>query len=44
MSFIDLEFTRVVSPGIMADSVEAKQMLSSDSNLGRLNGLIFASI
>ena len=45
MSFISLEFMGIQSPNIMADSVDAKQMLLTlDSKLDWLNGLIFASI
>jgi hypothetical protein len=42
MSFIDLEFMGIQSPDIMADSVDAKQMLITlISKLDWLNGLIF---
>ena len=45
MSFIDLEFMGIQSPGIMADSIDAKQMLLTLKNkLGWPNGLIFASV
>jgi len=45
MSFIDLEFMGIQSPDIMTDSIDAKQMLLTlNSKLGWLNGLIFASI
>jgi len=45
MSFIDLEFMGIQSPDIMADSVDAKQMLLTlNSKLDWINSLIFASI
>jgi hypothetical protein len=45
MSVINLEFMGIQSPDIMADSVDAKQMLRTlNSKLGWLTGLIFASI
>jgi hypothetical protein len=45
MSFIDLEFMGIPLPDIMADSVDAKQMLLTlNSKLDWLNGFIFASI
>jgi len=45
MSFIDLEFMGIQSPDIMADSIDAKQMLLTlNSKLNWLNGLRFASI
>jgi len=45
MSFINLEFMGIQSPDIMADSIDAKQMLLTlNSKLGWPNGLIFASI
>ena len=45
MSFIDLEFMGIQSPDIMADSVDAKQMLLTlNSKLGWLNGLIFDGV
>jgi hypothetical protein len=45
MSFIDLEFMGIQSPDIMADSIDAKQMLLTlNSKPDWLNGLIFASI
>ena len=45
MSFIGLEFMGIQSPDIMADSVDAKQMLlTTNSKLDWLNGLIFANI
>jgi hypothetical protein len=45
MSFIDLEFIGIQSPDIMADSVDAKQMLLTlNSKLGWLNGRAFAGI
>ena len=45
MSFIDLEFMGIQSPDIMADSIDAKQMLLTlNSKLDWLNSLIFASI
>jgi hypothetical protein len=45
MSFIDLEFMGIQSPDIMADSIDAKQMLLTlDSKLDWLNGLAFAGI
>ena len=45
MSFIDLEFMGIQCPHIMADSIDAKQMLPAlDSKLDWLNSLIFASI
>jgi len=40
MSFIDLEFMGIQSPDIMADSIDAKQMLLTiNSKLGWLNSL-----
>ena len=43
MSFIDLEFMGIQSPDIMADSIDAKQMLVTlNSELDWINGLIFA--
>jgi len=45
MSFINLEFMGIQSPDIMADSVDAKQMLLTlNSKLGWLNGLIFDGV
>ena len=45
MSFIDLEFMGIQSPDIMADSVDANQMLLTlNSKLDWLKGLISASI
>jgi hypothetical protein len=45
MSFIDLEFMEIQSPDIMADSVDANQMLLTlNSRLDWLNGLIFCAI
>ncbi len=44
MSFISLEFMGIQSPDIMADSVDAKQMLLTLNNkLDWLDGHIFAS-
>jgi len=40
MSFIDLEFMGIQSPDIMADSIDAKQMLLTlNSKLDWLNSL-----
>ncbi len=40
MSFIDLEFMGIQSPDIMADAVDAKQMLLTlNSKLGWFNSL-----
>jgi hypothetical protein len=45
MSFISLEFVGIQSPDIMADSIDAKQMLVTlNSKLDWLNGLMFASV
>jgi len=45
MSFISLEFMGIQSPDIMADSIDAKQMLVTlNSKLDWLNGRIFGGI
>ena len=45
MSFIHLEFMRIQSTDIMADSADAKQMLVTlNRELDWLNSLVFASI
>jgi len=42
MSFIDLEFMEIQSSDIMADSIDAKQMLLAlNSKLNWLNSLMF---
>ncbi len=45
MSFINLELMGIQSPDIMADSIDAKQMLVTlNSKLDWLNGLIYAGV